>query len=340
MPWFVREGIIMKRLFVLLLFLLVPFAPIGAQGLHGKILMVRDTSSYVPQDMANEVPSIYHGQIDSSFQLPTDLSGYDALLIQFHFPDGENDTLTASEKLTLIDYVKTGGKLYLENPSFRFLASSDKPNNPDLPEDTLWHFLGLSSEGGDALVARYSAFWGVDSEFTKGLNVPHDAGVPTEDDLLGSYIPFGNFIPVLYGTWVGGDIFAWIPSDTSIHTVVQFHPVFDYGHKSEYYVPFLTRVLCDYFGLCVDAVKEAPPAVPPATLQVQNDGFSTSCIISIDESGTLDIANALGITVYHSSVNFGTSHIELPETLRNGVYFARLQTEHGGQVQPFAIVGR
>ena len=152
-----------------------------------------------------------------------------------------------------------------------------------------------------------------------------------------------KLIPVLYGEETEGgedDIFAWIPGDTSVRAVMQYHPTFMSGYPAEYYNPFMALVLCDYFGLCVDAVKEAQPAVPVATLRVVNDGVSTSLVVSSEESGTLDVANALGVTVYRSSVNSGTSQIELPETLQNGVYFARLQTEHGGQVQPFAIVAK
>ena len=87
-------------------------------------------------------------------------------------------------------------------------------------------------------------------------------------------------------------------------------------------------------------MKEAPPAVSPATLRVVNDGVSTSLVVSSEENGTVDEMNALGVTVYHASINPGTSHIEMPESFPNGVYFARLQTGHGGQVQPFAMVAR
>jgi hypothetical protein len=321
----------MKKLFALLLFLMVPLAPVGAQGLHGKILIVRDTSVYFPHDFENVVPTIYFGTIDSMFSLPSDLSIYDAVLVK-------DDTLTAADQLSLIGYVKSGGKLYIES-NLAFLASSQ--TGMPSAKDTLLYYLGLTSEAFSEEVARYDLFFGVDSEFTHGLSLPH-AYDEINYDLADIYIPNGNFISVLFGEEVDpiNDIFAWIPVDRSIRAVVQYYPGFYYGQKAEYYAPFVTRVLCDYFGLCVDAVKEAPPAVPTVTLRVVNDGVSTSLVVSSEETGTLDVMNALGVTVYHSSVNSGTSSIELPESLRNGVYFARLQTEHGGQVQPFAIVAK
>ncbi|HEY3874438.1 MAG TPA: hypothetical protein VGM92_03100 [Candidatus Kapabacteria bacterium] len=119
----------MKRLFVFLFFLVSSHVPAGAQGLHGRILLISDTSSFVPHDMANDVPAIYHGQIDSRPSLPSDLSDYDAVLIQ---EDGNNDTLSTSDQLALIGYAKNGGKLYLESGS-------------SFPLDTLSHALGLLS---------------------------------------------------------------------------------------------------------------------------------------------------------------------------------------------------
>jgi hypothetical protein len=341
MPGFVREGIIMKRLFVLLLFILVPLAPIGAQGLHGKILIVLYSNSYWQDSIEEIVPTIYSGVVETASSLPIDLSGYDAVLISVQ---PENiyplDTISLADEFELITYTKNGGKLYYESGSLFFRETYY--DTALRAEDTLAHFLGLQEESLDALTVTYQLFLGVDSEFTQDLNVPH-AHDPVDPDVSSTYYPYGNLTPVLFGEEaddVEKDIFAWVPSDSSLKVVMNYHPVFGYNRPSEYYTPFLTRVLCDYFGLCVDAVKEAPPAIPTVTLRVVNDGISASCLISVDETGSLDIANALGITVYHASVNSGTSQIELPEALRNGVYFARLQTEHGGQVQPFAIVGK
>jgi hypothetical protein len=321
----------MKKLFALLLFLILPFAPVGAQGLHGKILIVRDSIWQAEDRVEALLPSIYSGTVDSMSSFPPDISQYDAILF---FPDSRNgypsDTISIEDEFRLIDYLKNGGRLYAEGGFF--LSGFQYPDT--LLYDTLWQFLGLQFESVDDIEVSYDAVHGVDSEFTHGIDTtwPQD---PFGMD--GDYFPKGNITPVLFATADEDYIFGWIPTDLSIRAVVHHS---DGQILDRYYNIFFTRVLCDYFGLCVDAVKEAPPAVPVATLRVVNDGVSTSIVVSSEESGTLDVANALGVTVYHLSVNSGTSQIELPETLQNGVYFARLQTEHGGQVQPFAIVAR
>ncbi len=323
----------MKRLFVLLLFLLVPLAPIGAQGLHGKILVFRDSTSFsAAYNFLHLLPSIYSGEVDSESILPSDLDGYDAVFLFPGYRSVAPDTLTHSNALSLISYLRSGGKLYAESGSFL----SNNSSTDSLSADTLWHYLGVELELYQQTEVWFDSVYGVDSEFTRGIEVSWVHSDPLQFDSPDVYEAGGSVIPVLYvyeGNDGISDAIGWIPSDTSTHAVL-YHPA------GEGYNLFFTRVLCDYFGLCVDAVKETPPAIPTVTLRVVNDGFSTSCIISVDETGTLDIANALGITVFHASVNSGTSQIELPETLRNGVYFVRLQTGHGGQVQPFAFVAK
>jgi hypothetical protein len=307
-----------------------PLAPVGAQGLHAKILIIRDSIWRAEDRVEALLPSIYSGTIDSMSSLPPNISQYDAILL---FVESRNeaprDTISIEDEFRLIDYLKNGGRLYAEGGFF--LSGMQYPDT--LLYDTLWRFMGLQFEGLDAIEVSYYRVHGVDSEFTKGIDTSW-AQDPFGED--GDYFPRGNISPVLFASADADYIFAWVPSDRSIRAVVHHS---DEQIIGSYYSLFLTRVLCDYFGLCVDAVKAAPPAVPAATLRVVNDGVRTSLIVSTEPSGVLDVMNALGVTVYHASVNSGASRIELPESLQNGVYFAHLQTEHGGQVHFFAIVG-
>ncbi|HET6400691.1 MAG TPA: hypothetical protein VFH95_04750 [Candidatus Kapabacteria bacterium] len=316
----------MKRVFALLFFLMLPLAPLGAQGLHGKILLVRDTSSYDPHDLENDLPTIYSGTIDSMFSLPDSLSLYDAVLVK-------DDTLSVADQLTLINYVKGGGKLYIERGlPFRSSAESGTPS------DTLLVYLGLTGGALNGTVAHYDLFFGVDSEFTRGLSVPH-AHNPIDPDLLDSYIQRGNFIPVLFGggsVAPDGDIFAWIPIDKILRVVVNYYPVFQ-AQKAEYYAPFLTRVLCDYFGLCTDAVEEQKPT-PSATLRIVSDGDQTWLDVEGGGTGELDIENALGVRVFHCTTSQGGGRIQVPNTLPSGFYFARLQMNGASEMWPFAFV--
>jgi hypothetical protein len=130
------------------------------------------------------------------------------------------------------------------------------------------------------------------------------------------------------------DEIAWIPVDTSKHAVL-------YYPEGEGYNLFLTRVLCDYFGLCTDAVHETPPASEPAiTMRVVYDGTRTDLQISGEEASEVDVANALGVIVFRAPTQSGTSLVELPATLPDGFYFARVESESGGKVQTFAIFAR
>jgi hypothetical protein len=325
----------MKKLFALLLFLMVPFAPVCAQGLHRKILIVRDSALNYHNRLVQLLPSIYSGEVDTMSDLPSDLSNYDAIFLFGEYLDIDNypsppDTLSCNDELSLISYLQQGGRFYAEGP----FSSGMTSIGDTVCADRLWRFLGMYDQPCEDIEVYIDSILGVNSAFTSGIAIysPTSVGCIFEPEF--------TMIPVLYAQEdnPGGfddedDPIAWIPADSSIKAVL-------YYTEGVGYDIFLTHVLCDYFGLCVDAVKEAPQAVPTATLRVMNDGVSTSLVVSSEESGTLDVANALGVTVYRSSVNSGASSIELPESLRNGVYFARLQTEHGGQVQPFAIVAR
>ncbi len=319
----------MKKLILLLLFLMVPLAPVGAQGLHGKILLLRDSLVNSDGSLQAALKSDYTGQVDSEYSLPVNLSDYDAILMVT--PNRvDSSTMSILDQQRLIAYIHNGGKFYWEG--YYFLTDFFQ----DTPHDTLARFLGLENESVDDLVYTFERFFGVDSEFTNGFDVGNSYDT-LDPEGPGTDFPRGNFTPVLYGEETDGgldDAIAWIPPDTSIHALMH-HAVY-----LKYYQPFLTRVLCDYFGLCADAVKEAPQAVPAATFRVVNDGVSTSLVVVDEEIGTLEVANALGATVYHASVGAGTSRVALPASLPSGVYFARLQTEHGGQVQPFVIVAK
>jgi hypothetical protein len=326
----------MKKLFAVLILFSLPLAPVRAQGLHGKILIVRDSAYTSSDTIQSLLHKIYQGKVDALQAVPADLSPYDAVLL---FPDISNydlqDSLSVTEELNLIDFIKGGGRLYAESNLFlRFWNATFDP------QDTLWHFLGLSQEGLDELEDGYISFFGVDSEFTRGLNVSN-----TNDHVEETYYPIGNFIPVLLGEEFGfgqDDVFAWIPDDTSIYAVMDHYPYpyFTSYYSAEYYAPFLTRVLCDYFGLCTDAVHESPPGKAALTMRVIYDGTRTDLQISGEEASEVDVSNALGVIVFRATAQAGTSLVELPATLPDGFYFARVESGSGTSVQSFAIFAR
>src|SRR5205085_4610168 len=108
---------------------------------------------------------------------PADLSMYDAIAV---FPLGYNyfpfDTLSPTTQRHLIDYLKSGGRLYAESRSF--FLSHYRNDSLHYDYDTLWHFIGLQAEYIDAVEVTYDGIEGIDSEFTTGLHaeVPWNYG--------------------------------------------------------------------------------------------------------------------------------------------------------------------
>lgn len=115
----------MKKLFVLLLFLMVPLTPLGAQGLHGKILLLNN--SLYSGSLQAALKANYAGQVDSEFSLPSDLSDYDAILMVTNRVD--SGTISISDQQRLIAYIKNGGKFYWEGYFFLTNFSQDTPQD-------------------------------------------------------------------------------------------------------------------------------------------------------------------------------------------------------------------
>lgn len=337
----------MKYVFAVLLLLSLPLARVGAQGLHGRIALI-SLNGWPEPPVETLLPTIYNGLVDtfSAFNFDsTELSQYDALLIFFP-PEGypytneyDEDTLSIASQLSIIHYLKNGGRFYAENGHLR-APSYQSDTIPD-PEDTLFHYIGLQREFSFEFEGWYDKSFGVDSEFTRGLNV-----VDSNDTLTApeNYFPRGDFVPVLFSEEAGfgeDDIFAWIPGDTTIIAVMQYYP-FEYfrSHIAEYYNLFLARVLCDYFGLCADVVTETPNLSDNITVRAIANGPETLVDISSPEPSMLEVSNVLGGTVYRQLLTTGETKAELPASLLNGIYFARVESRHGAAICSFAIVSK
>ncbi len=262
----------------------------NAQQLHGKILVVSDSNWFYPHDFDSILPSIYHGRVDLLFhiQLPTDLSEYDAVAI---LRQGWYDSLRVGDQLSLIQYLKAGGRVYAENSGF-FLGQ----------RDTLWHFIGLHSEQTDNLLRYCDSAIGVDSEFTRGFT--SKVQWATNQD----YLPQGNFVPVLLANeWddYRFDPCAWIPKDTTIRALM-FH---NKDHFNEY-GRFLQLVFCNYFGLCSPLMGVASQ--------------DTTAIAYRSET-SVTIFDVMGRMVASFEAR-GDDQIEPPKNLPSGFYFILRRT--------------
>lgn len=292
---------------------------------------MRDSAYRYEDNIENLLPQIYHGHVDSLQTVPNDLSKYDAVLILFD-PSTSSDTLSFRNQMNLIDFLKSGGRLYAEGRGFlRNDAEFELDNFPD-PQDTLWHFIGLRSDLCEGVEGQIDTVYGVDSEFTK------DFKVSIGSQTMGAFCtPGWDVIPVLYapgGGPAGYEFLAWISADPSILAVMHTMII---GYGQPYYNPFLTRVLCDYFGLCTDAVQEQK-STPTSDLRVVEDGDETWLVVSGQDESELDIVNTLGETVFRSMVSAGDEKIAVPANLPSGVYFARLLRNGPSEMRPFALI--
>ncbi len=293
----------MKRIFIDLIALFVSLAPARGQGLHGRILVIPSTLG----SLLDPIRTIYSGQIDTSDSVPQDLSIYDAIFV----------TGSANSENRLITYLEQGGKFYIECSELALMEP-----------DTLLRYLGV--RGGTAEIHRvhYRAVTGVPNEFTNGIDT---------DWAIQGVEPFyldGSLTAVLVAvedTFGIEDPIAWIPNDSSIHAVIY------YAVGPSNYEEFLTRVLCDYFGLCTDAVQARKPT-PSTGLRIVSDGNRTWLNVEGGEAGELDIENALGVRVFHCTTTRGGERIPVPNALPSGFYFARLQRNGVSEMQPFAFV--
>jgi hypothetical protein len=133
----------------------------------------------------------YSALVDSSFQqmfsnsvqitsmLPSKLDDYNALFLMLQGISG-NHSLTKAEGNSLVDYLKSGGNIFIST----FW-------DPGVDSVAFWHFIGVKSFVSLATADSVDSLMGTDSTFTKGLVIPIKftyGGIP---------VVMGNMIPIL-----------------------------------------------------------------------------------------------------------------------------------------------
>ena len=307
----------MKKL-VLLLLLVVPCARSEAQGVHGKILFIPDSSQPYSNEIQAALRRYYAGIVDSATSLPIDLTGYDAVFMTFvprNYYDPDSVKIKA-EQFRIVDYLRSGGKAFLASQSFL-----GDPGQFTKVVDTLCRFLGLMDEWYSSIVLSFNRIHGVDSEFTRGIDIPdtrpHD---PLRWDESGGYHLRGPLRSVLFSTSdQSGDLaVAWISQDTSIRAVL-YHAI-----HYQYSDLFLLRVISDYFGLCVDAVPGTSPPITNAQLSLYPNPATSSihCVLNgvRDSPASVQVFDMLGRTVMLVSVRDASDFSLDARALVNGMY--------------------
>ncbi|SRR5579883_1005087 len=304
----------MRRFFITVLLVFTSLYA-NAQGRTGKIFILGDTSAnkYYTQTFG----TFYGNVIESGSILPAAISNYDAILL--FTSRSAADTLSYGDQLRTIDYLKNGGRVYVQG--FPLLHG-----DPGASIDTLWHFLGDESEFCEAIEVWWDAYSGIDSEFTKGITLTWTHSDPLQFD--GEPCGMGgNLIPVFLeheGNDNIDDAVAWRSFDPTIKAVLGMHDLPNI---------FYDRLLCGYFGLCTDIVKESNLRETP-TLRLVTTGTQTTISTSM-QAGTLDVFNSLGVSVLCVPTVQGGTNVRIPSTLPAGAYFAVLRIASGTACQRF-----
>lgn len=306
----------MKRNAGLLLVLILPLA-VHAQ-LRGKIAIVH--SPYFPSalDTIVKTESIEPVEVDST--LPASLNSYDALFLQ-----AMPYSIDSATQFQLVGYINSGGMLYVE--AQQRVADSVDSGNP------LWVRFGIKRNVYTALEFSVNSVHGLDSQFTSNI---FDA-LPMDVYQSGLGGPSGPIVPILVAD--GGGVvqaLAYISEDASLRMV--FSEASNY--YPGYYSVFLRDVICDYFHLCTEAVKPATQFTSQDNFSIVRDSRGNGYSISADftTGGEVSVLNSLGTLLWRTNVQAGDDLIELPVSLRNGVYFVTVRHGNKTGVKPLAIV--
>jgi Secretion system C-terminal sorting domain len=171
-----KEGPL-KRFTILLTFsLLLSIYPVYSQNIK---VLVYDPSG----DYSALADSSFKQMISNSVQitsiLPSKLDDYNALFLLMQGLSG-NHSLTKAEGNSLVDYLKSGGNIFISTFG-----------DPGVDSVGFWHYIGVKSFVSLATADSVDSLVGTDSTFTNGLVIPIKftyGGIP---------VVMGNMIAIL-----------------------------------------------------------------------------------------------------------------------------------------------
>jgi hypothetical protein len=292
--------------FIVLCFLLFGSTQAFAQK-AGEILVV--SQDWIAASLTTAVKPHYGGVLAVTTQLPQDLSRYDAIMMLKPWTNYDEIWLDSIQQDRLIQYVKNGGAFYAEGADFRNWGGGDD----DTKDNQFWDFIGDSSEMHTAMVIDLTRIRGIDSEFTRGIDVSDEPYENMGDAGGGFHIE--NMRPLIWGDAGYSLPLAWAPLDRNIKAVL--HWPIGGGHYDE----FLARVVCTFFELCILDVSIQVDEV----LTISYDPINSE--LHFPAPGEIVITDILGRAVLSSQVE---SVYSLPNDLLSGSYIVRWQsaTQH------------
>jgi hypothetical protein len=257
--------------------------------------------------------------------LPTDLNQYDALFIK---PWDPSDMLDSAMQAELVNYIDSGGKLYVEG-SENVIDSTDTSN-------PFWLRVGVKGNTYTALEFSVNSVHG-----TQGFTQNIWDSLPLDLYQSGYGGPGGNITPVLVadgGGWMIQQL-AYISEDTSLRVVV-YDGIGEESYPGTYYSAFITDVVCNYFNLCSADVNTAPPAISTENISIVHDSRDNGYSVSGDftTGGEVSVFNSLGINIWSTNIQAGENLVGLPATLRNGFYFVSVRSGDNINAARFSIL--
>jgi len=277
-------------------------------------------SPYYPTALDTTVMADVSEPVEIDSILPANLGEYDALFVQLDF------NLDSTIQSQLVKYIDSGGKLYLVDGYYS--------QNPVDSSNPLWQRIGITHNEITAGGIYVDSVYG--TEFASNIFSGFEA------DLIGIGVggPIGSITPVLFAGGLGSwQALAYIPKDSSIR-VVMGPGASDPNWPGNYFSDFITDVVCNYFNLCAEYVQPAPQIISTDNISIVHDsryrGYSISADVMND--GDVSVFNSLGVVVWRANVQAGENLIELPLTLRNGLYFVSLRSGDKSGSARFAVV--
>lgn len=269
-----------------------------------KTLLVSNSHTGLEVILAELIPNGY----ETASSVPTNLSDFHTILIDLR----ALDRTALDDRLDLLEFLKSGGQLYLEGG----------PPDPIVDRDTdraFWDSIGVYRMLYTASEFYCDSAYGV--EMFSGFSVAE----PFTLQLVGYGGPEGDIDPVLY---LCNQAQAWVPHNRSLKVLLQYFP-----QGPNYYPSFMRLALCSYFDLCPAAVPSgASDAIGFAVRLVMKPVGNTGVLQLTGPGSTSVVAelfDVLGSRIRTlGRTHLAESHLALPidlDGLVAGTYYARVE---------------
>lgn len=318
----------MKKLFLFLA--LLSTSSVLAQS--AKVLICAPGNLNAAKVTDSSLRKFYHDKIDLADTLTDAVNNYEAVFLL-----SSGLFLTPTEQNLLRTYLTKSKSLYIENYNVGKVADSN----------SFWRFLGITGEGFDLLEREVTEVIGIKSTFAEGIdfrNLNWQHGLkPTFE---GGFHLQGNVNPILHADCEASGLTIAHSIQTDSFKVVLHISI--PASVVDYRDAFLSRVICDYFGLCTLSAPEKSSHQTVASMRVYPNPAKDFLNIQYDAPYlsplNLDIVSSMGSVVANKYIDQNTNGIFTlsltnggVSALSSGTYILRLTSSKEVLSLPFYI---